>query len=182
VNKSVSVAPKTPARNINDEGFVKILGNRSLQKKIIEYGEEADGSRPVNGQMVTIAFDAWLHDEDPAHQRSRLVDHSESLSFVLGDGDVISGLDMAVCLMDRGERAEIIIGARHAYGATGKLPDVPPNATLFYVVHLKSFEYVTELNLMRPVERLSLAESKKLRGNFHYNRQDFHWGIISYKK
>jgi FK506-binding protein 8 len=108
--------PKTPARNVNDESFVKILGNKSLQKKIIEYGEEGDSSRPINGQMVTISYEAYLH-EDPIQ---RLIDHSESMSFILGDGDVISGLDMAVCLMDRNERAEIIIEARHAFGSIGK--------------------------------------------------------------
>ncbi len=110
------LAPKTPARNLSDETFVKILGNKSLQKKIVEYGEEGDSSRPINGQMVTISYEAYLH-EDPNH---KLIDHSDNLSFILGDGDVTSGLDMAVCLMDRNEKAEIIIEARHAYGSIGK--------------------------------------------------------------
>jgi hypothetical protein len=35
---------------------------------------------------------------------------------------------------------------------------------------------------MQPVERLSLAEAKKLRGNFHFNRQDYHYAIMSYNK
>lgn len=36
-------------------------------------------------------------------------------------------------------------------------PDIPPNATLLYKIHLKEFTDVTDLNLMSPVERLSLA-------------------------
>ena len=176
-NTSSSANNKTQSsRRIEDETFQKMLGNDSLQKKIVEYGEEGEHSRPLNGQMVTISYEAYLKDTD------KLVDHNDNLSFILGDGDVISGLDMAVCLMDKNEKAEVIIESRHAYGSLGKLPDIPPNATLFYKVHLKNFEEITELNIMRPVERLSLAESKKLRGNFHYNRQDYHWAIISYKK
>lgn len=35
---------------------------------------------------------------------------------------------------------------------------------------------------MEPVERLSLSEAKKLRGNFHFNRQDFQLAVLSYKR
>jgi hypothetical protein len=61
-------------------------------------------------------------------------------------------------------------------------PDIPGDATLCYNIHLKDFKDVTELELMEPVERLSLAEAKKLRGNFHFNRQDFNLAGISYRK
>ncbi len=106
---------KPQPRRLEDETFQKILGNDSLQKKIVQYGEEGEMSRPMNGQMVTISYDAFLND-----QPDKLVDHNDNLSFLLGDGDVISGLDMAVCLMDKHEKAEIIIEARHAYGTVGK--------------------------------------------------------------
>ena len=35
--------------------------------------------------------------------------------------------------------------------------EIPPNATLFLRIHLKSFTDVTDMNQMKPVERLSLA-------------------------
>jgi FKBP-type peptidyl-prolyl cis-trans isomerase len=101
-------------RNIEDEKFVKILGNDTLQKRITQYGVE--DSRPTNGQMVTISFEAYLHNDD----QSKLVDCSDNYSFVLGDGDVISGLDMVVSLMNRDEKCEMIVEARLAYGSLGK--------------------------------------------------------------
>lgn len=72
-------------------------------------------ARPNQGQMVTVAFEAYLNEN-----RDKLVDHNDNLSFILGDNDVISGLDMAVCLMDLNEKAELIIEARHGYGSVGK--------------------------------------------------------------
>lgn len=120
-------------------------------KKILEYGDESIG-RPTKGQMVTISYEAKLKDDD-----QKLVDHNENLSFILGDGDVISGMDMIVSLMDKNEKCEMIAEARHAYGSLGKQPDIPANASLVYKIHLKDFNDITEFNLMSPVERLSLA-------------------------
>jgi len=105
-------------RNIEEEQFVKILGNDALQKKITQYGVE--DSRPTNGQMVTISYEAYLHNNNDNDEQQKLVDYSEEYSFVLGDGDVISGLDMVVSLMNRDERCDMIVQARLAYGSLGK--------------------------------------------------------------
>lgn len=175
---------KPVERRIEDETYQEILGNKSLLKKITQYGDQTRSEfsrRPMGGQMVTISYEAYLvneHDQSPG----KLVDHNDNLNFILGDGDVISGLDMIVALMDKDEKCEMIAESRHAYGALGKQPDIPANATLLYKIHLKDFHDITDLNMMFPVERLSLADAKKLRGNFHYNRQDFHLAILSYKK
>jgi hypothetical protein len=76
-----------PKRNLEEETYLKILGNDSLMKKITEYGVEDDepNARPRNGQMVTISYDAFLQ------ENNKLVDHNTNLTFILGDGDVISG-------------------------------------------------------------------------------------------
>lgn len=70
-------------KKIQDETYQEILGNKSLLKKITQYG--GDEVRPINGQIVTISFDAYLKDSP------KLVDHSEEFNFILGDGDVIPG-------------------------------------------------------------------------------------------
>ena len=80
---------KKEERKIENETFQEILGNSSLLKKITEYGDQSLSEfmrRPMNGQMVTIAYEAYLKDS------LKLVDHNENLSFILGDGDVISGM------------------------------------------------------------------------------------------
>ncbi|CAF0749382.1 unnamed protein product [Brachionus calyciflorus] len=167
---------KKPERQIENEKYENILGNDSLLKKTLKYGDSVVG-RPTNGQMVTINYEAYLKDN-----RDQLVDHNEDYSFILGDGDVIPAMDMVVCLMDKNEVCEMITVPRLAYGDLGKQPDISPKADLVYKIELKDFRHLTDLNEMGPVERLSLAEAKKLRGNFHYNRQDFSQAIQSYKK
>ena len=88
-NEGSEAAAKKEERNIENETFQEILGNSSLLKKITQYGEEnlhEFSRRPLSGQMVTIAYEAYLKDS------LKLVDHNDNLSFILGDGDVISGM------------------------------------------------------------------------------------------
>lgn len=167
--------PKPP-KNLAEEKFERILGNDSLMKKIVAYGDESSGQRPLTGQMCTIAYKAYIKDTD------KLVEHDDDLNFILGDGDVVTGLDMSVSLMYKNEKSEIICDSRHAYGPYGKLPTIPANTSLKYEVHLKEHVELPEFDKMDAVQRLSLAEAKKLRGNFNYNRQDFEMAILSYKR
>jgi len=181
----------TKVRNLNEETYEKPLGNDTLQKRIIQYGDEETQykqSRPQNGQMVTISYKAFIKESN------EIVEDNEDLTFILGDSDVMPAIDVVVSLMDKNEICEVIAEARHAYGQIGKkLPpktqttntlfiEIPANATLFLRIHLKSFTDVTDMNQMKPVERLSLAEAKKLRGNFYFNRQEFYYADTSYKK
>lgn len=169
---------EAPKRKLEDEEFEKPLGGDSLLKKIVQYGEERNGRdwRPSSGQMCIISYEAFIKDTQTS------VEKNEDLSFILGDGDVVSAIDLVVSLMCKDEKCEVISEARHAYGTIGKKPDIPSNASLFYKIHLKDFRDLTDLNSMDAVERLSLSEAKKLRGNFHFNRQDFHLAVASYKK
>ncbi len=111
-----------PKRNLSEETYLKLLGNESLMKKIIQYGVEDDepNARPRSGQMVTVSFEAYLKHNFEDEATRKLVDHDDRLTFILGDGDVISGLDMVVSLMNRNERCEMIVEARHAYGMKGR--------------------------------------------------------------
>lgn len=86
--ETTNEAAKKEERKIENETFQEILGNSSLLKKITQYGEEnlpEFSRRPLSGQMVTISYEAYLKDS------LKLVDHNDNLSFILGDGDVISG-------------------------------------------------------------------------------------------
>lgn len=141
---------KEPERNLENEKYENILGNGALLKKILKYGDSNIG-RPTNGQMVTIGYEAYLKDN-----REKMVDHSDNLEFILGDGDVITAMDMIVSLMDKNELCEMITEARFAFGDLGKQSDIPPNADLVYKIELKDFRDLTALNQMSPLERLSL--------------------------
>ena len=81
--KASDPKPKSE-KNLAEEKFERILGNDSLMKKIVAYGDES-GPRPLTGQMCTIAYKAYVKDTD------KLVEHDDDLNFILGDGDVVSG-------------------------------------------------------------------------------------------
>lgn len=115
--ESISTEVKeTPKRKLEDEIYEKPLGGDSLLKKITQYGEELNGRdyRPSTGQMCTISYEACLKDS------STVVEKNDELSFILGDGDVISAIDLVVSLMAKNEKCEVVTEARHAYGSIGK--------------------------------------------------------------
>lgn len=70
---------------------------------------------------------------------------------------MIQGLDLAIGLMNIGEKCELKIQSRLAYGAKGLQPNVPPNSTLLYTLELLSAEPEEE------TEELSI-EQRKVRG------------------
>jgi hypothetical protein len=61
-------------------------------------------------------------------------------------------------------------------------PDIPSNATLAFRIHLKDSKDLPQLEETSPLERCSLGQNKKLRGNFHFNRKDYHLAIETYKR
>lgn len=103
-------------RRLENEVFEKPLGGDSLLKKITQYGEEMMGRdwRPSSGQMCTISYEARVKGSEA------VVEKNEELNFVLGDGDVISAIDLVVSLMAKNEKCEMVTEARHAYGTLGK--------------------------------------------------------------
>jgi hypothetical protein len=131
IEKSKSAAP-IERRHLKDEKYEELLGNRSLLKKILDYGDidinDVDESnRPERGQMCTIDYEAFLvktneNDDGNDHEidESKTVEKNDNYSFILGDGDVVSAIDMAVAVMNKNEKCEVIAEARHHYGKNGK--------------------------------------------------------------
>lgn len=70
---------------------------------------------------------------------------------------MIQGLDLAIGLMNVGEKCELKIQPRLAYGAKGLEPNVPPDAAVYYSVELISVEPEEDM------ENLSIEE-RKIRG------------------
>lgn len=63
-------------------------------------------------------------------------ERGERFEFTLGAKEVIEGWDIAVKTMKRGETALFKIDSSLAYGSSGSLPTIPPNATLFFEIEL----------------------------------------------
>jgi peptidylprolyl isomerase len=64
-------------------------------------------------------------------------DRGQPFQFQLGAGMVIPGWDKGLVGMKPGGRRELIIPPDLAYGPQGSPPDIPPNATLIFVIDLE---------------------------------------------
>jgi FKBP-type peptidyl-prolyl cis-trans isomerase len=63
-------------------------------------------------------------------------------NFVLGAGQVIKGWDIGVVGMKVGGKRALVIPSELAYGKQGAGADIPPNATLKFVIQLKKIDRV----------------------------------------
>ena len=54
----------------------------------------------------------------------------KTFEFTLGKGQVISGWDLGVATMRKGELATFVLQPEHAYGEEGSPPKIPAKATL----------------------------------------------------
>lgn len=90
---------------------------------------------PMTGQLVTVSYTATLTDGTVIDST---IERGADLSWRLGSGSVIPGLDAAVAAMRVGSHARITIPPDQAYGSAGSPPDIPPDATLIYDLWLSS--------------------------------------------
>jgi FKBP-type peptidyl-prolyl cis-trans isomerase len=89
-----------------------------------------------------------ISDEVAVRYTGRLLDgtvfdssdrHQGILTFRVGMGDVIKGMDDALLEMRKGEKRTLIIPYWLGYGEAGKPPAIPPRATLVFDVELVDF-------------------------------------------
>ncbi|CAG5117303.1 unnamed protein product [Candidula unifasciata] len=163
------------ANAVNDEdtGVMDILGNGLLKKKVLVPGK-GEHTRPNNGDIVTVRVDGLL--PDGTH-----VDTGE-ITFALNDGDVILAFDLAVALMEEGEKCELFTSERYAYGSLGRDPDIPKDTSITYTLELVKVESPPAITEMNYDQRLKLGEAKRERGNYLFGRTDYSGAINSYTR
>ena len=136
---STSEEPKPGMENtrstIIEEDDIQL---RTLQKA----NETHQGNHPAPGSTVRIQyevsiFNGKLNKKDPPFDSS--FRRNLPLCFQLGTGQVIRGVEMAVCKMCLGEVAEAIIPYKYGYGAAGYPPIIPENAALVFKLELLDF-------------------------------------------
>lgn len=99
-----------------------------LQYRIIKAGT---GNSPVGpDDLVTVTYKGWMID-GTVFDRTRA-----GATAQFSAGGVIPGWIEALSLMKEGDEWEIVLPADIAYGDEGKLPVIPPNQTLVFVIGL----------------------------------------------
>lgn len=171
--ESQRAAADPDSSNKPDEEWLQVLGNELLRKKVLIAGQNEE-PRPQKCQNVTVRLKMSLEDGSE-------VEEDPSLTFTVGDGDVIQAVDLCIQLMDPGETALIISDAKYAFGCLGSTrPCVPSNATVHIEIQLLSVKDGPDIELLSGKERLLQANMKRERGNTYFLRSEYVFAISSY--
>lgn len=112
-----------------------------------------------------------------------VVEEMYNFSFQLGDSEVVQGLDMAVGLMDVGEKAEITCSSRFAYGTIGLASkNIPADSAIIYTVELVSAHEENDVEKKTYDSRKEIGNKKRERGNFYFERLEFNSAIQLYRR
>jgi FKBP-type peptidyl-prolyl cis-trans isomerase len=102
------------------------------------------GRRVRDGIRLTVNYVGALY------RSGKVFDSSwrrhEPFTFVLGSDQIIRGWERGLVGMRLGERRELTIPPRLAYGRQGSPPSIPPSSTLVYVVDLLAAQRPTAPN------------------------------------
>ncbi|XP_065062329.1 uncharacterized protein LOC135689134 [Rhopilema esculentum] len=156
--------------------WLDMLGNGLLKKKVLVPGKGPD-SRPKPGDEVTLIVNGELKDGAKLKE--------EKIVFIIDDRDVIQALEMAVALMEVGEKALLYTNSKYAYGPFGcdeTEPVIPKNCDITYEVELIAVTEGPDKEQLSNAERVEIADKKRLRGNSLYTRGDFGGAIECYKR
>jgi FKBP-type peptidyl-prolyl cis-trans isomerase FkpA len=94
------------------------------------------GAEAVNGRNVTLNYSGWLYNPAGTDGKGQPFDSGTFGPFVLGTGNVIQGWHQGIPGMRVGGRRRLVLPPNLAYGAAGRLPQIPGNATLVFDVEL----------------------------------------------
>lgn len=91
------------------------------------------GPSPQPGQRVTVHYTGTLEN---GTKFDSSVDRGQPYEFTIGQGTVIQGWDEGIMTMKVGGKRKLIIPPELGYGAAGRPPMIPPNATLLFEIEL----------------------------------------------
>jgi peptidylprolyl isomerase/FKBP-type peptidyl-prolyl cis-trans isomerase FkpA len=95
------------------------------------------GAAAKNGDTISVHYTGTLVD-GKKFDSSR--DHNTPIEITLGAGQVIKGWDQGILGMKVGGKRKLTIPPELAYGAAGRPPIIPANATLIFDVELMSIK------------------------------------------
>ncbi len=118
------------ALGVDINAMTKKSNNLYIQDITVGTGAEA-----IVGRFLGMTYTGWLAN---GMQFDSNVGRA-NFEFSLGARQVIEGWDQGIVGMKVGGRRRIVIGSALGYGARGQ-GDIPPNATLVFIVDLKTLQ------------------------------------------
>jgi len=147
-DKSDSAAATTPANetqpaqsngeDLSKKPVVKSPGGTPPKELVVKDLVKGTGRAAVPGATATVQYVGILYDGGKQFDASW--DSGQPFTFKLGAAAVIPGWDRGLIGMKVGGRRQLTIPPAEAYGDQGAGADIPPNATLIFVIDLKSLQ------------------------------------------
>lgn len=156
VNKSIPIEEQNIDKNIDDnigdnntennvdginsefnsDEWLDLLDNKDILKKILFTKQKSPDDQSI--PRVNRGSKTKINLEIKKYQTQQVIS-SESfnnLEVIVGDHDVIHGIDLILPMMYLYEKSRVIINPRFGYGEKGRLPDVEPNTRLDCIVEI----------------------------------------------
>jgi FKBP-type peptidyl-prolyl cis-trans isomerase len=126
----------TSVTDVGSKPTVEVPKGPAPKTLVVKDLKTGDGAEAKSGDQVSVQYVGVLYDGGKQFDASW--DRGQPFSFQLGGSQVIPGWDQGVAGMKVGGRRELIIPPDLAYGAQGRPPTIPANATLVFVIDLVS--------------------------------------------
>ena len=127
-------APSANNTNLKQKPVITTTGDESPGALVVEDIVVGKGPEAKAGDDVSMQYVGVLYSDGTEFDASW--ERGQPFDFKLGAGEVIPGWDQGIVGMKVGGRREMIIPPDLAYGPAGQPPDIPPDATLVFVVDL----------------------------------------------
>ncbi|KAK6637332.1 hypothetical protein RUM44_007747 [Polyplax serrata] len=148
--------------------------DNGILRTIITPGK--DYATPKEGALVEVHLTGSYQDE---------VFEDRDVSFNLGEGsefNVIKGIEIALLQFKKEEKASLEIISKYAFKEEGhKEYGIPPNATVTYVVELKSFEKTKATWDMDAAEKLTQTKLLKEKATNYFKAEKYSLAAKLYK-
>jgi FKBP-type peptidyl-prolyl cis-trans isomerase FkpA len=116
---------------INRKGWIMEETETGLWYQLLENGK---GIKAIPGKLATIEYTLTLLDGKTCYSSEK----SGVKTFLIGKGNVESGLEQGILLLNEGSKARLILPPHLAYGLPGDGNCIPARAILIYELKLIS--------------------------------------------
>jgi len=132
VSAGLAAQPEPFEKFQRDGAHVEIVTATGLRYTDLKIGQ---GQEAAEGKIVEVHYTGWLAD---GKKFDSTYDCRRPLTFRMGTGDMIKGLNEGIAGMREGGKRRLIIPPELGFGKQGGGGVIPPNATLIYDVELLS--------------------------------------------